>query len=85
MTRTFITMLALVFVASMSARAAEPLSAEAKAGIAKALAEIGCTPSDNTGVEGNGTGYYNDGATCKDGTYDFGLDSGFKIIDKRKK
>lgn len=84
MTRTFITMLALVFVSSMSARAAEPLSAEAKEGIAKALAEIGCTPSEDIGVE-TGGGYYNDDATCKDGTYDIVLDNSFKITNKKKK
>ena len=83
MTRTFITM--LVFVASMSARAAEPLSAEAKEGIAKALAEIGCTPSELIGVETGGAGYYNDDATCKDGAYDIVLDNSFKITNKKKK
>jgi hypothetical protein len=78
-------MLALVFAASMSARAAEPLSAEAKDGVAKALAEIGCTPSGDIGVETGGAGYYNDDATCKDGTYDIVLDNSFKIINKKKK
>lgn len=84
MTRIFITTLALVFAASMSAQAAEPLTAEAKEGIAKTLAEIGCTPSDDMGVE-QGIGYYVNDATCKDGLYDIVLDGGFKFIYKNKK
>jgi hypothetical protein len=83
MTRIFITTLALVFTASMFAQAAEPLSAEAKAGIGKALAEIGCTPSaDETTAMGDG--YNVEYAKCKDGEYGIKLDKNFKIIEKKK-
>jgi hypothetical protein len=82
MMRIFITTLAFAFAASVSAQTAEPLSAEAKAGIENALAEIGCTPGDDTGPEGSG--YDAGSATCKDGKYDIKLDRDFKIIEKKK-
>ena len=57
------------------------MSADAKASITKALAEIGCT-SENIDAEGDV--YFADDATCKDGTYDITLDKGFKIVKKEK-
>ena len=81
MTKILITTLALAFAASMSAQAGEPASAEAKAGVAKALAEIGCMGAD---IETEGGGYEADDAKCKDGQYDITLDKDFKIVDKKK-
>ena len=49
---------ALVFTASVSAQAGE-VSAEAKAGVTKALAEIGCTSHE---IEAEGEGYEADDA-----------------------
>jgi hypothetical protein len=71
MTRIFITTLALAFAASVSAQAGEPVSAEAKAAVAKAIAEIGCTSDD---IETEGNRYEADDAKCKDGQYDIVLD-----------
>jgi hypothetical protein len=85
MTRIFITTLALAFTASVSAQAGEPLSAEAKARIAKALAEIGCTPSAEEAVTtAVGDGYNAEDARCKDGKYGIKLDKDFKIIEKQE-
>lgn len=81
MTRIFITTLALAFAASMSAQAGAPVSAEAKAGVAKALAEIGCTSDD---IEAEDNGYEADDAKCKDGQHDIILDKDFKIVSKKK-
>ena len=81
MTRTFIATFALAFAASMSAQAGAPVSADAKASITKALAEIGCTSED---IDAEGDVYFADDATCKDGTYDITLDKGFKIVKKEK-
>ena len=80
MNRVFIPTLALAFVASISAQAHEP-SAEAKADIVQALAEIGCT-SDDMEVEGDG--YKADDAKCEDGRYDITLDKDFMIVRKEK-
>jgi hypothetical protein len=81
LTRTFIATFALAFAASISAQAGKAVSADAKASITKALAEIGCTGGD-IGVEGDI--YFADDATCKDGKYDITLDNGFKIVKKEK-
>ena len=81
MTRTFIATSALVFAASMSAQASAPVSADAKASVTKALAEIGCTSED---IDAEGDVYFADDATCKDGKYDITLDKGFKIVKKEK-
>ena len=81
MTRTFIATFALAFAASMSAQAGAPVSADAKASVTKALAEIGCTSED---IDAEGDVYFADDATCKDGTYDITLDKGFKIVKKEK-
>jgi hypothetical protein len=84
MTRIFTTTLALVCAASLSALAVEPLSKDAEAGIAKALAEIGCTPGDHHArMEEGGVGYFIEGTTCKDGIYDIVLDNSFKVIDRK--
>jgi hypothetical protein len=79
--RIFIATLPLAFAASMSAQAGAPVSAEATAGVTKALAEIGCTSND---IETEGGGYEADDATCKDGKYDITLDKDFKIVNKEK-
>lgn len=84
MMRIFTAVLALVFAGSLSALAAEPLPADAKVGISKALEEIGCNPGDKAGVE-EGVGWFSDGATCGDDVYDIVLDKNFKIVDKKKK
>ena len=81
MTKTFIATLALAFAASMSAQASAPVSADAKASVTKALAEIGCTSDD---IDAEGDVYFADDATCKDGKYDITLDKGFKIVKKEK-
>jgi hypothetical protein len=81
LTRTFIATFALAFAASISAQAGKAVSADAKASITKALAEIGCTGGD-IGVEGGI--YFADDATCKDGKYDITLDKDFKIVEKEK-
>ena len=81
MTRTFIATSALAFAASMSAQASAPVSADAKASVTKALAEIGCTSED---IDAEGDVYFADDATCKDGKYDITLDKGFKIVKKEK-
>ena len=81
MTRTFIATFALAFAASMSAQAGAPVSADAKASVTKALAEIGCTSED---IDAEGDVYFADDATCKDGTYDITLDKEFKIVKKEK-
>ena len=81
MTRTFIATFALAFAASMSAQAGAPVSADAKASVTKALAEIGCTSED---IDAEGDVYFADDATCKDGTYDITLDKDFKIVKKEK-
>ena len=81
MTRTFIATFALAFAASTSAQAGAPVSADAKASVTKALAEIGCTSED---IDAECDVYFADDATCKDGTYDITLDKGFKIVKKEK-
>ena len=65
----------------MSAQAGAPVSADAKASVTRALAEIGCTSED---IDAEGDVYFADDATCKDGTYDITLDKGFKIVKKEK-
>lgn len=79
MTRIFITTL-LAFVASMPAQARDP-SAEVKAGVVQALAEIGCT-SDKIKIEGDR--YEAHDANCMDGRYDITLDKDFMIIGTKK-
>ena len=81
MTRIFIATLALAFAASMPAQAGDPVSAEAKAAVVKALGEIGCTSND---IEAEDGGYEADDAKCKDGQYDITLDKDFKIVNKKK-
>ena len=82
MPRIFIATLALAFAASISAQAGEPVSAEAKAAVVKAIADIGCT-SDEIEAEDGGS-YEADDARCKDGQYDITLDKDFKIVNKKK-
>jgi hypothetical protein len=82
MTRTFLATFALAFAASMSAQAGAPVvSADAKASITNALAEIGCTSED---IDAEDDVYFADDATCKDGKYDITLDKAFKIVKKEK-
>jgi hypothetical protein len=80
MTKIYLTTLALVFVSSIPA-VAQPVSAEAKASIEKALVEIECTGAD---IQVKGDGYEAEDATCKDGQYDIILDKDFKIVIKEK-
>jgi hypothetical protein len=63
------------------AQASAPVSADAKASVTKALAEIGCTSED---IDAEGGGYEADDTTCKDGKYDITLDKDFKIVNKEK-
>ena len=81
MKRTFISMLALIFAASISAQAAEEASPEAKASVTKALEGAGCT---GDAIKAEGDGYFVNNAKCQDGKYDITLDKDFKIVDKEK-
>jgi hypothetical protein len=80
MMRIFIATLAPVFAASISAQAGEA-SAEAKAGVMKALTAIGCTAGE---IEDEDGGYEADDVKCEDGQYDITLDRDFKIVNKEK-
>jgi len=81
MTKIFLfSTLALAFVSSIPA-IAQSVSAEAKARVEKALAEMECTGGD---IQVKGEGYEAEDATCKDGQYDIMLDKDFKIVTKEK-
>jgi len=82
MTRLFIAALALLFAAGTTAYA-DDVSAEAKAGIEKALADMGCTMGEHD-MEAEDDGYKLDDVECKDGSYDMTLDKDFKVTDKEK-
>ncbi len=83
MTRSLVAALALAFGAALSAQAGE-VSAEAKAGVEKTLAEIGCTMDVDDDVEAAGDGYKAEDIECKDGRYDMTFDKDFKIVNKKK-
>ena len=83
MTRIFIAALTIVFGTAMSAEAGE-VSAEAKAGVEKTLAEIGCTMDVDDEVEAEGDGYEAEDVQCKDGEYDMTFDKDYKIVSKKK-
>jgi hypothetical protein len=80
MTRIFIPVLALAFMACMSAEAREP-STDARAAVAQSLAEIGCTSDE---IEIKGGRYEAHDAKCIDGRYDITLDKDFMIIGTNK-
>lgn len=83
MTRIFIAALALALVAGTGAYAGE-VSAEAKAGVQKALTDIGCKVEDDDIEAGKGGGYNAEDVECKDGQYDMSLDKDFKVTKKKK-
>jgi hypothetical protein len=84
MTRVFVAALALLFAVGTTAYADDDdVSAEAKAGIEKTLAEMGCT-MDEHDMEADDGGYELDDVECKDGSYDMTLDKDFKVTDKEK-
>lgn len=83
MARSLIAALTLIFGAALSAQAAE-VSAEAKAGVEKTLAEMGCTMDVDDDVEAAGDGYKAEDVECKDGQYDMTFDKDFKVTNKKK-
>jgi hypothetical protein len=69
MTRIFAAALAVLLAAGTSAFAKD-VSAEAKAAVDKAIAEMGRTIDVDDDVEGDGDGYKVMDVECKDGRYD---------------
>jgi hypothetical protein len=68
MTRIFAAALAVLLAAGTSAFAKD-VSAEAKAAVDKAIAEMGRTIDVDDDVEGDGDGYKVMDVECKDGRY----------------
>ena len=62
---------------------ADKASPEAKAGVTKALADMGCTV-DESDIEADDGAYEADDVECKDGNYDMTLDKDFKVTNKKK-
>ncbi|HEY9521273.1 MAG TPA: hypothetical protein VIQ39_06970 [Methyloceanibacter sp.] len=82
MMRMFIAALGLLLVAGAPAYA-HNAPAEVKAGVTKALADIGCTV-DESYIEIDDGNYEADDVECKDGNCDMTLDKDFKITNKKK-
>lgn len=82
MMRMFIAAIGLLLVAGAPAYA-HNAPAEVKAGVTKALADIGCTV-DESDIEVDDGKYEADDVECKDGNYDMTLDKDFKITNKKK-
>ena len=72
----------LLLVAGAPAYAGKA-SAEAKAGVTKVLADIGCTV-DKSDIDADDGNYGANDVECKDGNYDITLDKDFKITNKKK-
>ena len=83
MTRIFIAALAVLLAAGTSA-SAKDVSVEAKAGVEKALTEMGCTMDVDDDVEADGDGYKAADVECKDGQYNITFDKDYKPIKKTK-
>jgi hypothetical protein len=82
MMRMFIPALGLLLVAGAPAYA-HNAPAEVKAGVTKALADIGCTV-DESYIEIDDGNYEADDVECKDGNCDMTQDKDFKITNKKK-
>jgi hypothetical protein len=82
MMRMFIAALGLLLVAGAPAYA-HNAPAEVKAGVTKALADIGCTV-DESYIEIDDGNYEADDVECKDGNCDMTQDKDFKITNKKK-
>jgi hypothetical protein len=60
-------------------------AAEAKAGVEKAIADMGCTMDADDDIEaGKGGSYKADDVQCKDGQFDMTFDKDFKVTNKKK-
>jgi hypothetical protein len=82
MMRIVVAAIGLLLVAGVPAYA-HNAPAEVKAGVTKALADIGCTV-DESDIEVDDGNYEADDVECKDGNYDMTLDKDFKITNKKK-
>ena len=58
--------------------------AEAKAGVEKAIADMGCTMDDDDDVEAEGDGFKAEDVQCEDGQFDMTFDEDFKVTNKKK-
>ena len=79
----FVPAIALALASAISAHAAD-VSAEAKAAVEKAIAEMGCSMDVDDEVEANGDGYAADDVQCKDGPYYMIFDKDYKLTSKEK-
>ena len=85
MTRMLLVMaIALLAQASWISVHAADVSAEAKAAIEEAIAELGCSRDVNDEIEANGDGYKEEYVLCADGPYYLTFDKDFKLTSKEK-
>jgi hypothetical protein len=73
-----------VLLAAGTSGFAKDVSAEARAGVEKTIAEMGCTTDVDDDVEGDGDGYKLMDVECKDGRYGMMFDKDYKLTKKTK-
>ena len=85
MTRMLLVMaIALLAQASWISVHAADVSAEAKAAIEEAIAELGCSRDVNDEIEANGDGYKAEYVLCADGPYYLTFDKYYKLTGREK-
>ena len=63
---------------------AADVSAEVKAAVEKAIAELGCSRDVDDEIEANGDGYKAEYVLCEDGPYYLTFDKDYKLTSKEK-
>ena len=83
-TRMLLVMAIALAQASWISVHAADVSAEAKAAIEEAIAELGCSRDVNDEIEANGDGYKAEYVLCADGPYYLTFDKYYKLTGREK-
>ena len=82
--RMLVVMAIALAQASWSSVHAADVSAEVKAAVEEAIAELGCSRDVNDEIEANGDGYKAEYVLCADGPYYLTFDKDYKLTGKVK-